>query len=72
MNADWHRKHKMPRNPTKEQRIAWHVGHAAACGCRPVPEKLRAEIVAYIAGNKANSGKIAGKSAPQALRLAKG
>jgi hypothetical protein len=34
----------MPRNATLDQRIAWHVGHAAACACRPIPEKLAAEM----------------------------
>ncbi len=30
----------MPKNPTKEQRIAWHREHARHCACRPIPEKL--------------------------------
>lgn len=40
MNADWHRAHPMPKNPTEAQRIVWHQEHAVACGCRPIPEKL--------------------------------
>ncbi len=40
MNADWHRSHPMPKNPTEAQRIAWHWAHAIACGCRPIPAKL--------------------------------
>ena len=27
----------MPKNPTPEQRMAWHAGHAANCPCRPIP-----------------------------------
>lgn len=34
----------MPRNPTLEQRLEWHAGHAANCGCREMPDKLREEL----------------------------
>jgi hypothetical protein len=34
----------MPKNPTFEQRIAWHTEHEKRCSCRPMPEKLRAEM----------------------------
>ena len=44
MNASWHRKHPMPKNPTVNQRIAWHVEHAKHCACRPIPPKLQQEI----------------------------
>jgi hypothetical protein len=44
INAEWHKKHKMPKNPTVEQRIAWHIEHQKHCKCRPIPEKLRKEI----------------------------
>ena len=36
----------MPKNPTLDQRIAWHLAHAKACGCRAITGKLRDEIVA--------------------------
>ncbi len=42
--ADWHRANPMPKNPTLDQRIAWHVGHARHCACRPVPPRLAAEM----------------------------
>lgn len=42
MNAEWHRRHVMPKNPTPAQRIAWHRAHAKHCGCRPIPPKLAA------------------------------
>lgn len=44
MNKDWHAGHPMAENATREQRIAWHVEHARACACRPVPESLRADV----------------------------
>ena len=44
INAVWHRAHPMPKNPTVDQRIAWAIEHAQACGCRDVPAKLRAEM----------------------------
>jgi hypothetical protein len=34
----------MPKNPTTEQRIAWHTAHKTNCGCRDIPEKLKAPI----------------------------
>ena len=44
MNATWHERHPMPRNPTTAQRITWHVEHHAHCNCRPIPPKLQAQI----------------------------
>ncbi len=44
INAAWHRANPMPRNATLDQRIAWHIAHAAACGCREVPAKLKDEM----------------------------
>jgi hypothetical protein len=34
----------MPPKATREQRIKWHVAHAAACGCRAIPESIRADV----------------------------
>jgi len=44
INKQWHEANLMPKNPTIEQRIAWHVQHQQACGCREVPETIKAEI----------------------------
>lgn len=44
LNREWHLAHVMPRNPTLEQRLEWHAGHAANCGCREMPENLRQEL----------------------------
>jgi hypothetical protein len=41
MNAEWHASNVMPKNPTVEQRIAWHTAHQKYCSCRPIPAKLR-------------------------------
>jgi hypothetical protein len=34
----------MPQRATREQRIKWHVAHAAACSCRAIPESIRADV----------------------------
>lgn len=44
INKEWHLKHKMPKNPTLEQRIKWHIEHEKHCTCRPIPDKLKAEM----------------------------
>src|SRR5262245_2725573 len=41
MNAAWHERNVMPRGATQTQRIRWHVEHAKACACRPIPRGLR-------------------------------
>ena len=43
-NKEWHHAHRMPVNADIEQRIAWHIEHAKNCGCREIPEKLKAEM----------------------------
>lgn len=46
LNAAWHKKNRMPVNPTLQQRIDWHLEHQKNCGCRPgLPEKLREEMI---------------------------
>lgn len=44
MNQLWHETHPMPRAATMEQRLAWHVQHEENCGCRPIPDGIRALI----------------------------
>ena len=41
INADWHRKNKMPKNPKFEERIKWHKEHAKFCTCREAPESIK-------------------------------
>ena len=44
INAEWHAKHKMPQNPTTDQRTKWHIEHARHCGCRPISGKILLEV----------------------------
>jgi hypothetical protein len=44
MNARWHDAHPMPPGATLDQRVTWHVAHARACGCRPMPATVVAEL----------------------------
>jgi hypothetical protein len=44
VNKEWHLKHVMPKNPTVEQKIAWHVEHQKNCACREIPPKLAEEM----------------------------
>jgi hypothetical protein len=41
-NRAWHEQHRMPKNPTPAQRIAWHREHAENCACRPIPQGVLA------------------------------
>jgi hypothetical protein len=47
MNKAWHDAHVMPAKASREQRVAWHAAHEDACGCRPVPESLKAAVRAF-------------------------
>ena len=45
INKAWHLKNAMAKNPTLEQRVAWHREHNKNCGCRPgFPKKLLEEM----------------------------
>jgi hypothetical protein len=44
INKEWHLRHKMPKNPTVEQRIEWHLAHARNCGCRKIEGKILDEM----------------------------
>jgi hypothetical protein len=44
INAAWHAKNRMSKNPTIEQRIAWHLEHQKHCSCRPITGKLLEEM----------------------------
>lgn len=39
-NKLWHEKNRMPKNPTLQQRIEWHLAHAKVCQCRPIPPSI--------------------------------
>jgi len=44
INAEWHKKNRMPKNPTLEERIKWHLAHSKNCTCRPLEGKILEEI----------------------------
>ncbi len=45
INAEWHAAHPMPKNPTLDQRIEWHVEHQRECHCREgLPKTVQAEL----------------------------
>ncbi len=46
VNKEWHVAHPMPRNATPEQRLDWHLMHAANCSCRGMPASIRKELEA--------------------------
>jgi hypothetical protein len=37
--------HRMPTKPTLEQRLEWHLEHQKHCGCRDMPDSIKAELV---------------------------
>ena len=45
MNAVWHERNLLGRTATLDERVAWHVEHARACGCRPIPAGVAALIL---------------------------
>jgi hypothetical protein len=40
VNSDWHAGHRLPHGASLEQRVDWHIEHAQACGCRPIPPDI--------------------------------
>jgi len=44
INKEWHEAHPMPKNPSVEERIEWHIAHFKNCACRDIPPKLKVEI----------------------------
>jgi hypothetical protein len=50
INEEWHKSNRMPKNPTHEQRMEWHIEHAENCNCREMSESLKAQVEQYLAG----------------------
>ena len=46
INREWHLLHRLPRTATLQERLDWHLAHAAACGCREMPESIRKALEA--------------------------
>lgn len=45
INKSWHQANKMPKNPTLEQKIQWHLEHLKNCQCRTdLPPQIKEEI----------------------------
>jgi hypothetical protein len=44
INAEWHSKNRMPKYPTVDQRVKWHMEHSRYCSCRPLSGKILEEI----------------------------
>ena len=34
INAEWHKANPMPKKPTEDQRLEWHLAHLQHCHCR--------------------------------------
>jgi hypothetical protein len=45
LNPEWHKLHRMPKNPTLDQRVEWHVAHMAHCACRKPTGRVREELI---------------------------
>ena len=44
INRDWHRAHVLGQGASMDRRVAWHLEHAAACGCRGIPQTVLDEL----------------------------
>lgn len=45
INKEWHEKNVMPKKPSFEQRVIWHLEHLQNCSCRrEIPKKLAEEM----------------------------
>ncbi len=44
INKAWHDANPMPAQASLDERIAWHLEHAAHCGCRDIPESIKQEL----------------------------
>lgn len=43
-NTEWHSKHRLPDNPTLDQRVNWHMEHARRCPCPSHDEDILPEL----------------------------
>jgi hypothetical protein len=44
LNKQWHEGHRLGSGASLDDRLQWHVEHAKACGCRPIPTRVLEEI----------------------------
>jgi hypothetical protein len=43
-NTEWHAKHRLPTNPTLDQRMQWHMEHARRCPCPSQDQDLLEDL----------------------------
>jgi AcrR family transcriptional regulator/RimJ/RimL family protein N-acetyltransferase len=46
VNKAWHQQHVLGSHARLDDRVAWHLAHAQACACRPIPPSIAAAIEA--------------------------
>jgi hypothetical protein len=45
INKEWHEKNKMPKNPSFDQRVRWHLEHQKNCACgKGIPKNIGEEL----------------------------
>lgn len=44
INRVWHETHRLGPKANLDDRVAWHIEHAQLCGCREMPESIKAEL----------------------------
>ena len=44
INREWHEAHRLGPKAKLDERVAWHIEHAELCGCRDMPESIKAEL----------------------------
>lgn len=43
-NTRWHARHRLPTNPTLDQRVQWHMEHARRCPCPSQDEDILEDL----------------------------
>jgi hypothetical protein len=46
INRDWHLANPMPKKPTEDERLNWHLQHLKHCGCRTELPKSIVKLMA--------------------------
>ena len=62
LNKEWHLKNRMPKNPTLDERIQWHIEHSKNCSCREMPESIKTEIEKRLRSKASGTERKKGKS----------
>lgn len=75
-NHAWHTNHRLSQCASADEAIAWHLRHAANCGCQEIPEEVMAELSARAImlpqgyeRRWAAVGSVGAPQAPEALML---